>query len=137
MTSLASCFPQMGNAWTRGSHLPGGDFPVDGEGALKAMMLSRCPFLDEATALRLIRAYGSQADQVLGIAGSTSGLGQHFGAGLWEREVDYLMKCEWALTPDDVLWRRSKLGLVMTPQGVAALEIYMSGKTVTPAAAAD
>jgi glycerol-3-phosphate dehydrogenase len=126
MEKFASHFPQMGGKWTSGAHLPGGNFPVDGENALRASLLARYPLLDELTAHRLIRAYGSLAGPVLGGVNSGSELGFHFGAGLWEREVEYLMKHEWALTPDDILWRRSKLGLVMTPDGVAALETFMS-----------
>jgi glycerol-3-phosphate dehydrogenase len=132
MEKFATHFPQMGGKWTCGAHLPGGDFPIDGENALQASLHMRYPFLDEPTVLRLVRAYGSWAGHVLGVANSESELGFHFGAGLWEREIEYLMKHEWALTQDDVLWRRSKLGLVMTPEGVAALEMFMSRANVVP-----
>jgi glycerol-3-phosphate dehydrogenase len=115
----------LGGRWTAGEPLPGGDFPVDGRGALVAEMLARHPFLDEALARRLVRAYGTRAMALLSDARDRGGLGRHFGAGLYEREVRHLMAFEWALTAEDVVWRRSKLGLRMSPAEIAALDAFM------------
>jgi glycerol-3-phosphate dehydrogenase len=100
-----------GPAWTAGSHLPGGDFPHDGVEALVAQARKSWPFLSEGNARRLVRAYGTRIDRVLGSARQRDDLGADFGAGLTAAEVRYLIEREWARSADDVLWRRSKLGL--------------------------
>ncbi len=106
-------------AWTHASTLPGGDLP-SGLEAFIAGLSSRYPALDPATLRRMAKAYGSRIDRVL-----DGDLGQHFGAGLYEAEVRYLMAVEWARTVDDVLWRRSKLGLRLDDAQVAALDQFM------------
>jgi glycerol-3-phosphate dehydrogenase len=112
-------------AWTGGVPLPGGDFPQTGYEALVAGLCADYPFLDPALAARLARAYGTRTRDLVGNARSMRDLGQDFGAGLTEREVLYLMNQEWALTADDVLWRRSKLGLRLTKVQTEALETFM------------
>ena len=104
-------------AWTAGAPLPGGDFPPDGYDEQVAVLHREHHYLDLPLTRRLVRAYGTQAHRLLRGARSMADLGQHFGAGLTEREVDYLMEREWALSADDVLWRRSKLGLRLAPRG--------------------
>ncbi|UWQ22076.1 glycerol-3-phosphate dehydrogenase [Jannaschia sp. W003] len=111
--------------WTAGAPLPGGDFPVDGVDALVAGLRRDHPFLDARWALRLVRAYGTEARAMLDGAASAEALGEDFGATLTAREVDWLMDREWARTPDDVLWRRSKLGLRLDGAGEAALRRHM------------
>jgi glycerol-3-phosphate dehydrogenase len=112
-------------AWTRDARLPGGDFPVDGFDALVSELLGVYPGVREATARRLARAYGTRARTLLGAASGRDGLGRIFGADLSEAEVDYLMRHEWARRADDVVWRRSKLGLRMTAEEIAALDDWM------------
>ena len=85
------------------------------------------PFLSEPHALRLVRAYGARAARVLGKAKSAADLGHQFGATLTEVEVRYLIDQEWAATAEDVLWRRSKLGLHLSRDETAALEGWMRG----------
>jgi glycerol-3-phosphate dehydrogenase len=116
-----------GPAWTGDSHLPGGDFPWDGVDALIAMTRATWPFLDAAQARRLARAYGTRVNRVLDDARRSGDLGESFGAGLSEAEVRYLMQREWARTADDVLWRRSKLGLRITASERARLAEFMAG----------
>jgi glycerol-3-phosphate dehydrogenase len=111
LRKLGPWFPRMGDPWTAGAPLPGGDFPVDGFAALVARLRARFPFLAERTACRLARAYGTEAEALLDGARSAADLGQDFGCGLTQRELHWLMTREWARTADDVLWRRSKLGL--------------------------
>lgn len=84
------------------------------------------PFLPPETARRLARAYGTQAPVILGEARSLSDLGEAFEAGLTGREVDYLVRAEWARTAEDILWRRSKLGLRTSPEGAARLADYLA-----------
>ena len=74
----------------------------------------------------MIRAYGTEARELLGEASAESDLGREFGAGLYEAEVRWLMDREFAQTADDIVWRRSKLGLRMTDDQIAALDDWMT-----------
>ncbi|HQU69818.1 MAG TPA: glycerol-3-phosphate dehydrogenase [Albidovulum sp.] len=112
--------------WTAGVPLPGGDFAHDGVPKLIEMLKSRYPFLTDFWAKRLVRAYGTEAAEVLGDARAAGDLGQDFGATLTAREVDWLMGREYALTAEDVVWRRSKLGLRLTPEEISALDAWMA-----------
>ena len=100
-----------GPAWTRDSHLPGGEFPYDGIEALVAKTRKSRPFLSEQHAWRLVHAYGTRVERILGPARRLEDLGPSLGADLFAAEVRYLMEREWAQTEEDVLWRRTKLGL--------------------------
>ncbi len=111
--------------WTKGGTLPGGDFPVAGFDALVAEIASAYPWLARKTATRLVRAYGTKTRDLMVGAASAADLGRHFGADLYEREVAYLVRAEWARRADDVLWRRGKLGLRMTAQESQALDEFM------------
>jgi len=111
--------------WTAKVPLPGGNFPYNGVDAKVADACRTWPFLEDAHALRLIRAYGTRIDRVLGKAESYADLGTRFGADLTAAEVRYLMQTEWAVDADDVLWRRTKLGLRFTDSEKAALHRFM------------
>ena len=111
--------------WTAGSALPGGDFPADGFYALVAEFIGRWPFLSEPHARRLVRAYGRRAERILGSAQSMDDLGTCFTGNLTGAEVRYLVENEWARTAEDVLWRRSKLGLKATAEELSALSEYI------------
>lgn len=111
--------------WTAGVPLPGGDFPVDGVPDLVAQVGQAAPFLAAQTVRRLVRAYGVEAVDMLGGAASIDDLGRHFGAELFEREVRWLMTKEWAQRAEDVVWRRSKLGLRLTAQEIETLDDWM------------
>jgi glycerol-3-phosphate dehydrogenase len=122
---LAHFFPHS-RRWTAGSPLPGGDFAYDGLDALTARTLERWPFLTDTHARRLVRAYGTRVAQLLGDARRLDDLGQRFGADLTATELGYLMQKEWAQTADDVLWRRSKLGLRFAPSERDRLDLFMA-----------
>ncbi|MEJ1157067.1 glycerol-3-phosphate dehydrogenase [Prosthecomicrobium sp. N25] len=126
LEKLEPFFPAIGRPWTAGAALPGGDLPVSGVEAAVADLRRRYPFLAERTARRLFRYYGTRTPRVLGEARSMADLGRRFGADLTEAEVVYLMAEEWARTADDVLWRRSKLGLRVTPEEQRALDDFMT-----------
>lgn len=128
MGKLSATFPDMKPAWTEGATLPGGDFAVDEVDKKIATLARDYPFLDNVTARRLIRAYGSRAWAMLGEARSTGDMGESFGAGLTAREVAYLMDAEWAKSADDVLWRRSKLGLRLDDAERARLDEWMEAR---------
>lgn len=119
--------------WTAGASLPGGDFPMDGLDALRAGLGAAYPFLPTATLHRMACAYGTEARKILGSARSLADLGAHFGAGLHAAEVDHLVRHEWARTAEDILWRRSKLGLDLAPDGADALALYLHQPAGTPA----
>ncbi|MFZ0098849.1 MAG: glycerol-3-phosphate dehydrogenase [Gemmobacter sp.] len=137
LEKLDRWFPSAKDAWTARVPLPGGDFPHDGVAALLARLQAEYPFLSPAHAQRLIRAYGTEAFVILGAARSESDLGRNFGATLTEAEVLWLREREFAHTADDIVWRRTKLGLRMTAEEIAALGAWMAtapGGAVNPAA---
>ena len=112
-------------SWTADAPLPGGDFPANGQGAQVERLLSAYPFLTPRWALRLVRAYGTEASLVLGEARAVEDLGRDFGATLTEAEVTWQMDREWARSAEDVIWRRTKLGLRLTPEQVTELDGWM------------
>ena len=112
--------------WTVTGTLPGGDFPVEGYEAQVDALAAAHPWLARATLARLVRAYGTKAREILQGAAHEADLGRHFGADLYEREVRYLMRAEWAKQAADVLWRRSKLGLRLSVPQQEALEGFMA-----------
>ena len=120
--------------WTGTTPLPGGEFDPEELPALTQRLVRSHPFLDAFHAARLVRAYGARAARVLGEARSAADLGRHFGATLTEAEVRYLVDQEWAVTVEDVLWRRSKLGLHLTRAEAAGLEAWM--RETVPSASA-
>jgi glycerol-3-phosphate dehydrogenase len=129
LSRLASYFA-LRPAWTATVPLPGGDFAYDAVEAKVAQARRAWPFLAEDHARRLVRAYGTRIDRVLGDAKSLADLGQCFGADLTEAELRYLMAQEWAREADDVLWRRSKLGLRLDPAQRTALAEFMAGAAI-------
>lgn len=126
--ALLTPFFQMPPPWTHRTPLPGGDFPPDGVNALVQRARGLWPFLTEAHARRLVRAYGTRLDRILAGAKGFEDLGPRFGADLTGTEVRYLMRHEWAETGDDVLWRRSQLGLHLDPEARDALTRFIEGE---------
>ena len=116
-----------GPAWTTSAALPGGDFAMDALPALMADLAARYPFLDPASVDRIARAYGTRAERWLAGAEGWQALGRDFGGGLTGAEVDYLRQAEWAVSADDILWRRTKLGLRLDAAQQAALADYLNG----------
>ena len=115
-----------GQPWTRRKPLPGGDFPLDGLDRLKSTLATRYPFLDAATVDRIARAYGTRAERWLNGAEGWQALGKSFGAGLTAAEVDFLRDQEWAASAEDILWRRTKLGLRLSAAEQKELSDYLS-----------
>ncbi|WP_165223773.1 glycerol-3-phosphate dehydrogenase [Affinirhizobium pseudoryzae] len=116
-----------GSPWTAGSKLPGADFGVDAYEMQVKRLRSLFPFLSKIHAERLVRCYGTDAIALMGHAKSDGDLGRHFGGSLYEVEVRWLIDKEWAVTAEDVLWRRTKQGLFLTASEAAGLEDYMAG----------
>ncbi|WP_170784535.1 glycerol-3-phosphate dehydrogenase [Ruegeria lacuscaerulensis] len=128
LEKVAEHFPDLPGPWTAGVALPGGDFPVDGVEKLIGQIQAEFTFLDRGWAERLVRAYGTEVRNILGDAKTTSDLGEDFGATLFARELDWLMTREYARTAEDVVWRRNKLGLRLTPEQIARIQAWMDQK---------
>lgn len=111
-------------ATTRNRPLPGGDIG-DSLAAFIAGVEARWPWLGTTRAQRMARSYGSMIEDVIGDAASADDMGVDFGGGLTAREVDWLVKNEWATCADDILWRRTKLGLSVSGEAITALEAYL------------
>ncbi|MFO1139715.1 MAG: glycerol-3-phosphate dehydrogenase [Paracoccus sp. (in: a-proteobacteria)] len=135
LAKLAPFFPQAGGKWTAGVALPGGDFPVDGVEALTMRLQAAYPFLSPRDTRRLVRTYGTDAFHLLGQAKGLDDLGQHFGAGLTEAELRWLIDREYARTAQDILWRRTKLGLHMNEDQVRAVDARVAAMLPVAAAA--
>jgi glycerol-3-phosphate dehydrogenase len=126
MAKLAPFIPGLKPAWTAASPLPGGDMEDADFGRFFEQFRRRYSWLPEGLAQRYARSYGTLCDRFLHTAMSEADLGRHFGGGLYEREVAYLMENEWARTAEDILWRRSKLGLHVGPEVAALLEEWLA-----------
>ncbi|MCZ2204227.1 glycerol-3-phosphate dehydrogenase [Bartonella sp. A05] len=126
MEFIEKALGSKGVPWTLDSVLPGGDFPYNRLDMIEKRISSLLPDLDSFTCRRLARSYGSEALVIF--ANGNADRGKDFGHGLYEIEVKWLMEKEWARTCEDVLWRRSKLGLLFNKQEVDILATYIEGK---------
>jgi glycerol-3-phosphate dehydrogenase len=127
LEKLAPFIPGFKPQWTAAAPLPGGDFPYAEVESRIADFQRRYSFLNPRNARRIFRAYGTRAERIFEGARFAADLGDSFGP-LSEREVEYLVSEEWAETPEDVLWRRSKLGLHLSDAEQSALASYMGQK---------
>lgn len=125
LDKLAHWFSGMGAAWTAGALLPGGAIPGGDMGRFEQHLAQRYTSLPQTVLSALAQRHGALAYDVLGNAGAVAELGEHFGAGLYAREIDYLAEREWAASTDDVLWRRTKAGLHLTPAQREAVKRYL------------
>ncbi|MDR6755505.1 glycerol-3-phosphate dehydrogenase [Mycoplana sp. BE70] len=125
LDKIGEAIGEKGGKWTAVSRLPGGDFGVEAFDAEVGKLSRAYPFLSPSHARRLVRLYGTRAAAMLGEARSIEDLGQHFGCDLYELEVRWLMREEWARHAEDVLWRRTKRGLQLSADEAEALESYM------------
>jgi glycerol-3-phosphate dehydrogenase len=114
-------------AWTAGTVLPGGDLPRGNFDAYLAALVARRPDWPEALLRRYARAYGTRIERLIGNARTPAELGPEVLPGLHEREIEYLRREEWAVTADDILYRRSKLALHAPPDGASRLAAWLAG----------
>ncbi len=126
LQELAPYFPGMRGAWTATAALPGGDLPQGDPVAWEAELARRYTQLPREVLHGLAYRHGTRALAILDGATAPEDLGVDFGAGLTAREVDWLVHEEWAHTADDILWRRTKCGLPMTPAQRAAVAAYLA-----------
>ncbi len=125
LDKLKPFFPEMQAPWTAKASLPGGDMPdADFDRFLSELRRAR-PWLPEALAQHYARLYGTRAKDVMNGARDVAGLGRHFGGLLYQCEIDYLRNTEWARTAQDILDRRTKHGLHLTPEQRSQVAVYM------------
>ncbi len=124
MAALADVLPARGGPWTAHASLPGGDFARQGFDRFLGALRRRYPALPAPLLRRLARAYGTRALRLLEGAAVAGDLGPEIAPGLHERELDYLQRVEWARSADDVLWRRSKLGLHVDAAAAARVQAW-------------
>ncbi|AFO90551.1 glycerol-3-phosphate dehydrogenase [Phaeobacter inhibens] len=134
LEKIATVFPDLPADWTAGVALPGGDFPVGDVAKLTAKLAQDYPFLSPYATRRLIRAYGTEAWEVLGKATTAADLGEAFGATVTARELDWTIAHEWVRTGEDYLLRRTKLALRLTEAERAAVDSYIRSKAADLAA---
>ncbi|MBB6504935.1 glycerol-3-phosphate dehydrogenase [Sphingomonas endophytica] len=127
LQELARFFPAAGPAWTAGAALPGGDLPDGDFDRYLATLGQRYPAFPAPLLRRLARAYGTWVERLLADAQSPADLGEVLGGGLFGREVDYLRTVEWARSAEDILYRRSKLGLHVPAGTAARVDRYLAG----------
>lgn len=127
MHQLNPFFPEMKESWTASEALPGGENMASAE-QLANEIRAQITDVSESLAKRWATSYGSRIWNILGESVSIDQLGLSFGHGLFAKEVDYLCRFEWVTTSEDILWRRSKLGLVFAQNEIDRLDAYLSNK---------
>lgn len=128
LARVGALIGRRGAPWTARAPLPGGNFPHGDLAGFIEGLSAQKPFLDAALARRLARAYGTECLRFLGPAARLEDLGEDFGGGLFRAEVDHLVEREWARGVDDILWRRTKLGLRGAEIRVEELAAYLAAK---------
>jgi glycerol-3-phosphate dehydrogenase len=129
MQKLAPVLRNHARDWTANAVLPGGDMPDGDFDAFLAKTKASYDWLPDTLLYRLVRSYGTAISNIIGTASLLDDLGAEVAPNLYEAELHYLMANEWACSADDVLWRRTKLGLGMQPDQVEAIEKWFAAQT--------
>ncbi|WP_087024950.1 glycerol-3-phosphate dehydrogenase [Thaumasiovibrio subtropicus] len=123
ITMLKSVFTRLAPSISKQTVLPGG------EGydyfAMTTHLATKFAFIDERTRRRYLQLYGADVNQLLNGVETLDDLGQCFAKGVYQREIDYLINEEFAFTVEDILWRRTKLGITLTKAEIATLSFYL------------
>ena len=130
LAQIVPLFPSAGKPWTAAASLPGGDFSFADVETLIAGLQRKYSFMTPRNVRRIFRAYGTEAESIFGGARFAQDMGKSFGL-LTEREIMHLVEKEWARTADDILWRRSKLGLHLSSGEQEALRQHMAPEIKT------
>ena len=125
INELKPYFKNIKNNWTKNSYLPGGNFSPNEVTKIVDSILDKYNFIDEKWAIRLVKAYGTNAIDILNGSNTVEDLGINFGWNLTEKEVLWLINMEFAKSAEDILWRRSKLGLRFSDDQVKYLENWL------------
>ncbi|MBA6252341.1 MAG: glycerol-3-phosphate dehydrogenase [Colwellia sp.] len=133
VNGIINHFPDADKCITAHTALPGGDF--DNQHNLQTSLEQQYSWLPHKIINRYVRSYGTLSHKILAGINSLEGMGEYFGAGLYQREVEYLIQQEWAVDLEDIIWRRSKLSLHLTEKEKSGLEYFIvtfnSSKKVT------
>jgi glycerol-3-phosphate dehydrogenase len=129
LEKLAPFLPSLGAPWTATKPLPGGDIRSGDFDAFVAQLANERPALPVSLLRRLARAYGTRVHALLAHATTTEDLGVDYGGGLHQTEVDYLRNTEWARTAEDILFRRTKLGIHVPAKTATWLDSYLAAAT--------
>ena len=125
LDKLVPFFPAMRPPWTAGTTLPGGAMPNGDFGAFLANLSRKYPWLPQALVHHYARLYGTRAEDLIGAARQLADMGQHFGGDLYEREIAFLRQAEWAVTAEDILYRRTKHGLHLSEAERRAVQDFI------------
>ncbi len=125
LAEIGSQIGEKGAPWTRDSCLPGGDFPVGSVETEVRQLEDRFPFLDSKYLSRLSKTYGTLSGNLLDGVSRKEHLGEHFGADLYQKEVEYLVTNEWAYSAEDILFRRTKLGINLSEKQKSKLSAFL------------
>ncbi|MGX9416401.1 glycerol-3-phosphate dehydrogenase [Vibrio sp. WJH972] len=125
MEKLGAFFPEMGRPWTANAPLPGGNFSCSRE-KLASTFAQKYSWIDDKLAKRYVTQFGNQTHQLLAEVTNEADMGQRFAEGVYQIELDYLINYELAKNGEDVLWRRTKLGLYLTKEEQQAVTDYIS-----------
>lgn len=128
MVKVNNIFGRTAPDWTMHTPLPGGNFAIDDKDALIQRLIKSYPKLSPQIITRMFNSYGTETAMILKDVSTTADLGTDFGHGLYQREVDYLIKHEWAISADDILLRRTKLGLKFSPTQRQYLQRWLSNR---------
>ncbi len=126
LKTLKPYFPRMQGSWTAEAFLPGGDLEGKTFEEFFKSVSNTYPWLPKELVRRYSESYGTLLHRVINRAQLLSDLGRNFGAGLYENEVNYLIEHEWAQTVEDIIWRRSKLGLRLSKEEIDRLKAYLT-----------
>ncbi|MEL6661573.1 MAG: glycerol-3-phosphate dehydrogenase [Pseudomonadota bacterium] len=130
LKQLSTAFPELEKEWTAEVPLPGGDIAGANFDAFLQECRTAYPWLDQSTLYRLARTYGTRIHQLLGASRKTADLGRDYGGGLFQAEIDYLVAHEFALSPEDIVMRRTKLGLHMSHDELSTLKHHWENRMV-------
>lgn len=128
IVQLAAIFPEAGPDWTATAPLPGSNPGSPGFGSFLERVILEFPWLPAGLARDYARRYGTRMHKLLDGCTSVEQLGEEIGPDLFEREVRFLVDHEWAVTAEDILWRRTKLGLRQTPESTARLTAWLEAR---------
>lgn len=123
VNKLNPYFANMGPRWSANKPLPGGNFSTIKQFTKKVS--NKYPWLPKNLRTRLIRSYGTRIFTLLNNANNIDSLGRCFGADLFEQEINFLITQEWAITVEDIIWRRSKRGLYLSTQQIDQIAEFM------------
>lgn len=132
LDSLKSCFPLLAKSKTKNTPLPGATWHELSLSSYTTYINQIYPWLPELVKNRYLASYGTRSEMILNKCNKLSDLGIDFGFGLFQREVDYLIQEEWAQHAQDILWRRSKLGIQFSPKAIENLQVYVSSVLKKP-----